>query len=159
MLPRQVASLPTITTSFSHNATGSISGIYNAAYDVWFSTSSAGDPNSGPSGGYLMVWLYRPNGRQPVGGLVSAGQTIAGADGTWDIYTGNNNGKPVISYVRQQNITSLTFDLKNFINHAVSNYPSSLSSAWYLTNVFGGFEIWSGGEGLQVQCFWVGGLG
>jgi hypothetical protein len=153
-LPRAVSSLGPVTTSLSHNADGSIAGIYNAAYDVWFSTTSAGDPNS-PSGGYLMVWLYDPPQKQPVGGLMAAGQTISGADGTWNVYTSTGSGTPVISYVRTQSTTSITFDLNAFIRHAVLNYPSNISNAWYLTNIFGGFEIWSGGVGLKITCFWV----
>jgi hypothetical protein len=155
-LPRAVSSLPTINTSFSHNADGSIAGIYNAAYDVWFSTTSSGDLNA-PSGGYLMVWLYDPTQKQPVGGMVLSGQTIAGVDGTWNIYTGTTGSpaRPVISYVRTQNTTSMTFDLRAFISHAVANYPSNVSSGWYLSNVFGGFEIWSGGIGLEVTCFYA----
>ena len=161
-LPRAVTSLPSITTSFSHNATGSIGGIYNAAYDVWFSTTASGDPGN-PSGGYLMVWLYRPTQKQPVGGVRAAGQTIAGADGTWNVYTCTptatdtcSNNRPVISYVRTTSTTSLTFDLRNFINHAMSNFPANVPTSWYLSNIFAGFEIWSGGVGLQVSCFWIG---
>jgi hypothetical protein len=153
-LPRPVSSLPTITTSLSHNADGSIPGIYNAAYDVWFSKNPTGDANN-PSGGYLMVWLYSPTQKQPVGGMVAAGQTIPGVDGYWNVSTGTTNNVPVISYVRQQNTTSMTFNLTAFIADAVAKYPGTIQSGWYLSNVFGGFEIWSGGTGLQVTCYYV----
>jgi hypothetical protein len=155
-LPRAVNTISAINTSFSTNANGSIAGIYNAAYDVWFSTSSAGEPSAGsPSGGFLMVWLYKPTQKNPIGGLQWSGQTIPGADGTWNIYSGYNGNKPCISYVRSSTTTSLTFDLNNFIKDAVNNRNGAISNSWYLTNVFGGFEIWSGGTGLQVSCFYV----
>jgi cellulose 1,4-beta-cellobiosidase len=149
-----VSSLPTITTSLSHNADGSIAGIYNAAYDVWFSVNSNGDPNN-PTGAYLMVWLYTPVSRQPNGGMVASGQTIPSVDGTWNVYSGTSNGRPCISYVRTPNTTSLTFDLHAFISDAVNKYPGTVLNSYYLTNVFGGFEIWSGGTGLQVTCYYV----
>jgi hypothetical protein len=151
-LPRAVSSLGPITTRMTHNANGSVPGIYNASYDVWFSTTSAGDA-SGPSGGFLMVWLWDPSQKQPIGSRQAAGVTISGADGAWDVWVGTNGGRPCISYVRTQAISSLTFDLNQFIRDAVNR--GSIQNSWYLSNVFGGFEIWSGGVGLNLQCFYV----
>jgi hypothetical protein len=152
-LPRAVNSLGTITTRMSHNAGASIAGVYNAAYDVWFSTTSAGDTGTRPSGGFLMVWLYDPPQKQPVGTNRWPGVSIGGASGTWDVWLGGS--PPVISYVRTQAINSLTFDLNAFIRDAVQNRSGSIQNTWYLTNVFGGFEIWSGGTGLMLNCFYV----
>src|SRR5690606_5131245 len=75
-LPKQVSSITSIDTSWSHNG-GSVTGTYNAAYDVWFSTSASGDAQS-PSGGYLMVWLYDPPNAQPIGSVMASGVTIPG---------------------------------------------------------------------------------
>jgi hypothetical protein len=152
-LPKAVTALGTVMTRFSHNADGSVPGIYNAAYDVWFSTTSAGDATT-PSGGYLMVWLWDPPEKQPVGSVRWSGVTIPNVSGTWDVWLGTG-AKPVISYVRTTPIASLTFDLNLFIQDAVQNRPGSIQSSWYLTNVFGGFEIWNAGAGLQVNCFSV----
>jgi cellulose 1,4-beta-cellobiosidase len=151
-LPKQVSALGTIDTGFSHNA-GSVSGTYNAAYDVWFSTGSGGDSGS-PSGGYLMVWLYDPDGAQPIGTRVDTNVSIDGASGTYDIWFGQNGGKPCISYVRTATANSLKFDLNKFIQHAVGR-GDSIQSSWYLTNVFAGFEIWSGGVGLKTTAFYA----
>jgi hypothetical protein len=63
-------------------------------------------------------------------------------------------GRPVVSYVRTQATTSLTFDLNAFIRDAVAR-PNGIQNSWYLSNVFGGFEIWSGGTGLMLNCFYV----
>jgi hypothetical protein len=156
-LPKAVSSLTSVMTSFSHNGmgAGTIAGVYNTSYDVWFSTTSAGDAGS-PSGGYLMVWLYDPPTKQPVGSSRWPNVTIPGVEGTWNVWLGTlGSTRPVISYVRTQPIASMTFDLNSFIQDAVNNRTGSIQAGWYLTNVFGGFEIWSGGTGLEVTCFYV----
>ena len=150
-LPKLVSSIASVETMWSNNA-GSVGGSYNAAYDVWFSTSAAGDTGA-PSGGYLMVWFYKPPDAQPLGGVVSSGVAISGASGSWDVWVGTNNGKPCISYVRTQAIGSLTFDLNQFIKDATTKYGQPIKSNWYLTNVFAGFEIWRGGVGLKTLDF------
>jgi len=152
-LPKQVSALGKVMTGWSNNAGPAVSGIYNAAYDVWFSTSAAGDPEA-PSGGYLMVWYYKPSGAQPIGNVMKMGITIAGVSGTWDVWEGPNNGKPVISYVRTQSINSLEYDLNLFIKDATDN-QSVIQKSWYLSNVFAGFEIWSGGVGLETTSFYA----
>jgi len=73
--------------------------------------------------------------------------------------SGPNSGAPVVSYVATSKLNTLTYDLKNFINHAVTNSYGILSTR-YLTDVFAGFEIWTGADatangGLQVTNFTV----
>jgi hypothetical protein len=153
-LPRAVSaitagSLSTSWTWAANNATGS----YNAAYDVWFSTSASGEPAaSSPTGGFLMVWFHKPTANQPIGAQVATA-TVGGKN--WNVWYGNNsgNGKPCVSYVAQQSLNSLTFSLGDFIRDAVTN--SHLQNSWYLTNVFAGFEIWNGGVGLETTDFAV----
>jgi Glycosyl hydrolase family 12 len=152
-LPKAVSSLTTVPTAWSNNA-GSVSGTYNAAYDVWFSSGSGGDNGANsPSGGYLMVWFYKPSsGGQPIGSVQASGVSISGS--TWDIwYGGTQNGVPVISYVKTASTTSLSFDLNVFIKDAVANRPNTIKSGMALTNVFAGFEIWNGGAGLKTNNY------
>jgi cellulose 1,4-beta-cellobiosidase len=156
-LPLAVSSITKtgINTSWSWTKSSSTTGSYNAAYDVWFSTSSGGDA-AGPSGGYMMVWFHMPSTDYPIGGnggQPNASGTVAGK--TWNIWYGNNSGdsKPCVSYVAQTEISSMTFNLGEFINDAVTR--GYVKSSWYLTNVFSGFEIWSGGNDLQTTDFTV----
>ncbi len=149
-----------IQTSWSYDDSTVASGSsYNASFDVWFSTGSGGDPSaSAPSGGYLMVWYYKPSDNQPVGATIPNGSvTIAGKQ--FNIWYGLNNGKPVVSYVAQQKINSWSFPLGAFIKDAASRTCSGsttcIGSSWYLTNVFAGFEIWKGGVGLATTDFGV----
>jgi hypothetical protein len=150
-LPKQVSALGTVQTSWTWASNGA-SGSYNATYDVWFSTSAAGDPASTtiPSAAYLMVWLYKPTDNQPAGNS-TASATIAGKN--WNLWVGTSNGKPCYSYVAQQNLNSLSFDLNLLIQDAVAR--KYIQPTWGLTNVFAGFEIWSGGVGLQTTDFAV----
>ena len=159
-LPKAVSELVSVPTTWTWNDVGvasdTVNNQFNATYDVWFSTTAAGDPGS-PSGGYLMVWLYDP----PLGNPMSSGQapypftnvTVPGVSGTWDVFLGLNNSKPVISYIRRQATYGMTFDLNAFIQDAVNNRPGSIEASWYLTNVFIGFEIWRGGVGVETTGF------
>ena len=151
-LPRAISAMKSVQTAWSNNA-GSVSGTYNATYDVWFSTSSAGDNGAGtPSGGYLMVWFYKPSSAQPIGSVQASSVSISGK--TWDVwYGGQQNGKPVVSYVATSPLTSFSFDLKAFIDDATSKRSGTITTSMALTNVFAGFEIWSGGAGLKTNNF------
>jgi hypothetical protein len=151
-LPKQVSTITTIPTKFSYTKNG---GNYNATYDVWFSANKpAGRYNDGISG-FVMVWLYKPSGNQPIG---SVKRTASIAGKTWDVWvgprggSGSNSNAPVVSYVIQGAVTSLSFDLKQFIADASMN---GIMSSWYLTDVFAGFEIWDGNgtTGLGVSEF------
>jgi hypothetical protein len=155
-MPKAVSSLGTVLTTWNWSDNGAIADTasnFNAAYDVWFSTNASGD-SKGPSGGYLMVWYYA-KGCQPVGALQDAGHLIDGLPGCWNVWVGtnSNDGKPVISYQHQGALMSFGFDLNLFIKDAAKNYPGYMSNSWYLTNIFTGFEIWSGGSALQSTSF------
>jgi hypothetical protein len=159
-LPKQVSALTSVPTTWVWNDNGlmadTATNVWNSAYDVWFSTNPAGEPSAfGPSGGYLMVWLYDPPTAQPIGRVMYPGVTIEGVDGTWDVWVGTNGSRPCISYVRTEPSLVLSTDLNFFVQDAVMNRPSTISSDWYLSNVFIGFEIWSGGAGLETTSFCV----
>jgi hypothetical protein len=167
-MPKAVASLGTVLTTWNWADNGlsndATNNVFNAAYDVWFGTSQNSEVSlSTPSGGYLMVWLYA-QGCQPVGAIKTAGLTIAGVPGCWNVWMGAYNGRPVITYQHQGMIQSLGFDLNLFIKNAYNSsytttdtstntkYSSASYKNWYLTNIFTGFEIWKGGVGLETRA-------
>jgi hypothetical protein len=157
-LPKQVSALSSVPTTWIWSDNGlmadEVANIWNSTYDVWFSTIPQGEPDAfGPSGGYLMVWLYDPPSAQPIGRVMYPGVTIEGVDGTWDVWVGPNGGRPCISYVRTEPSHVLSTDLNFFIRDAVENRPATILNEWYLTNVFIGFEIWQGGAGLETTSF------
>jgi hypothetical protein len=165
-LPKQISAIGSINTSFTWSG-GTSGGDYNAAYDVWFARSSptAGSYNDAISG-FLMVWLYKPGSRVPIGSIKRTA-TIAGR--TWNVWVGprgntstgtDDANRPVVSYVAQSTVNTLTFNLKDFITDAVNNGAADQSSggtsqafanSWYLTDVFAGFEIWSGSNATGLH--------
>jgi hypothetical protein len=159
-LPRAISQIAAgqVQTSFTWSDTG-VSGSYNAAYDVWFSTTQAGDPSaSAPSGGFLMVWFNDSPQNQPIGSAIPNGSVTIGGK-QFSVWYGLNGSKPCVSYVAQQNFYSWTFSLGDFIRDATTRdcqgTTKCVNPSWYLTNVFAGFEIWNGGVGLEVKDFGV----
>ena len=160
-LPRAISQIGanSLQTSFTW-AQNSAAGDYNAAYDVWFSTGAGGDPAaSAPSGGFLMVWFYDPPINQPIGiAIVNGGAVMIGGR-QFTVWYGTNMGKPCVSYVANQRIDSWTFSLGDFIRDAstrtCSGSTTCLNPSWYLSAVFAGFEIWTGGTNLEVKDFGI----
>ncbi len=133
----------TVQTSVSMSYPGS--GIYDAAYDIWFDPTPRRDGQN--TGAEIMVWLNHTGSVQPVGSRVGTAN-IAGA--TWDVWFGNI-GWNVISYVRTSPTNSISFAVRNFYDDTVNRGYGQRS--WYLTSVQAGFEPWVGGAGLAVNNF------
>jgi hypothetical protein len=159
-LPKQVSALTSIPTIFSTNADQKGSSSYNATYDVWFTQSNSlvtgGNPGAG--GAYLMVWLFMPTDKFPRGTKRATGSIVTGVPGGWDVWyepsTSPTSSDKIdcVSYVASAKLASLEFDLNNFIKDAVSsNY--GVTNSQYLSIIFAGFEVWGGGDGLQVKKF------
>jgi hypothetical protein len=156
-LPKAVSALTAVPTIISTNVDQKGSASYNAAYDVWFTASSATlgckDADPGPGGAFLMVWLFMPSDKQPRGSIKVRGGTVDGVTGDWDVwYDPENKPRPCVSYVAATKTPSLSFDLNNFIKHAIAN-SLGVTSSQYLSIVFGGFEVWGGGDGVQLKQF------
>ncbi|HMA97284.1 MAG TPA: hypothetical protein VKP30_31580 [Polyangiaceae bacterium] len=166
-LPKQVSALKSVPTILSTDASAHDTSNYNATYDVWLTAASSPLPEAasdpGGDGALLMVWLYKPSGRQPRGGKCSANgctpdqpnHTVAGvSQSTWDVWLGPGGGgrAPCVSYVSTQPLDSLSFDLNKFIQDAVAN-NYFVKSSMYLSIVFGGLEIWGGGDGVQITKY------
>jgi cellulose 1,4-beta-cellobiosidase len=165
--PTKISALGSVNSTFKWS--GKSSGDFNTSYDIWFSKTipTAGSYNDAISG-FIMVWLYKPGSRQPIGSVVRPNVTIGG--NTFDVWAGPRGNtstgtdpasRPVISYVAKSTVTSFSGDLKAFFDDAVkagdtaNGISPAFSADWYLTDVFGGFEIWSGGAGLKCDEFTV----
>jgi len=135
-----------INTSVSMTYPGS--GVWDAAYDIWFDPTPRTDGQN--TGAEIMVWLNHQGSIQPVGSRV-ASVSLAGS--TWDVWFGNV-GWNVVSYVRTSATGSLNFAVNTFYSDAISR--GFAQRAWYLTSIQAGFEPWVGGAGLAVTAFSVG---
>jgi hypothetical protein len=155
-LPKQVSSLTSVPTIFSTNSDSMGISNYVADYDVWLTPTSAvlgSTANSPPAGGaFLMVWLFKPSDKQPRGVAIANGRMIDGVPGSWTVWADTAN-PPCVSYVSDTRRAELQFDLNLFIQDAVKQKYGNISSSQYLNVVFAGFEIWSGGDGMQVKRF------
>lgn len=159
-LPRQVTELSSVPTVFRTNGAQFGMDYYNAAYDVWLTSSAAGVPNGqydpGRGGAYLMVWTFDPENKRPRGPGEEpqfAAMTVPGVTGKWDVWV-DDTDPPCISYVATEPVDNLGFDLKHFIDDSVQN-GYGITSEMFLAVVFAGFEVWSGGDGLRVDEFCV----
>ncbi len=150
-LPRALNALTSVRTGWKWQPNGN-TGEYNAAYDVWIGDAS------GNLSGYLMVWLRDPSRQQPAGKLTEFDVTdINGLPGTWDIWTGMVNGRPITNYVRPEDadVTEIQFDMMDVIRDATAR--GYMVPGDTLMSVAIGFEIWNGPvENLQTLDFYVG---
>jgi hypothetical protein len=139
-LPAALDSMTSLRTGWSWKANGN-NGEYNAAYDIWLGTSEARSSFSG----YLMVWYREPAGQQPAGSPTShRGISVTNVPGTWDIWTGQVGGRPIINWVRAegQDTPSMEFDILDFVRDAESRGLTVPGS--HVLSVAVGFEIWNG---------------
>ncbi|MDF3066140.1 MAG: putative glycine-rich protein [Polyangiaceae bacterium] len=150
-LPKAVSALASLRTGWRWNAGGN-AGQYNAAYDIWLSTSA---DISGHSS-FLMVWLRDPPGQQPAGQKRVNNIAVTNAPGFWNIWVGVVGGKPCISYVRAegQDSPELEIDAMDFIRDAAARAIDLPGST--VLSVAVGFEIWAGPvAGLKSEDFYV----
>jgi hypothetical protein len=156
-LPIQIGQIQNIPTTFAHNASNQDA---NATYDVWFAAQPPTAEYQTATGAFLMVWTHKPGNRNAIGNQTRTAniggetwQVVVGLRSEGGASTGGDADAPVISYLSTRTIPNYTFDLKDFIQDAVD--AGDLNGNFFLTDVFAGFEIWSGGQGLSVDNFEV----
>jgi hypothetical protein len=149
-LPRAISEITSLKTGWRWAANGN-TGAYNAAYDIWLGTATG-------FGMYLMVWLRDPPGEQPAGSpnMAHQGVTVANVDGTWDLWTGSVNNRPIINWVRREgtDIPEIEFDVMDFIRDA--QMRGLTLTGTQVNAVAVGFEIWQGPvTNLESTDFYV----
>jgi len=136
-LPIQVPDVTSAPTTWNISGTGA-SGIWNAAYDIWFVEGTSNKLE-------MMIWINYKGGCQPAGSK----QTTTSIGGhTWDVWY---NGSSVLSYKIVNVTNSVSLDIKDFMNDAVSR--GWLNTAWDFGAFEAGFEIWTDGSGLTSNSF------
>ncbi|MFI0901219.1 cellulose binding domain-containing protein [Streptomyces sp. NPDC020983] len=142
-LPAQLSQISSAPTSISYNFVNN--AVFDAAYDIWLDPTPKTD---GVNKTEIMVWFNHVGSVQPVGSKVGTAN-VGGR--SWDVWTGNNGGNDVISFVAPSAISSWNFDVKAFANETISR--GMAQNSWYLTSVQAGFEPWQNGAGLAVTSF------
>ncbi|MES1186439.1 MAG: hypothetical protein ABUL60_21690 [Myxococcales bacterium] len=151
-LPVQISAIKSLPSTLRYSGS---TGSFNATYDIWFANSPPTAEYKDGINGFVMIWLRDPGGKQPIGSVQASNVMVAGMP--WNVWVGPRgdgpagpNNAPVVSFVnptedndsRAQSFKDV--DLKAFFT-AAATY--GIPSTMYLTDVFGGFEIWSGGSG------------
>lgn len=122
-------------------------GDFNVAYDVWLDPTPRREGAN--TGAELMIWLDRTDRVQPIGAQEA---TVEVAGTRWAVWTGENHGTPVISYVREEPTdTVIDLPISEFVTEATQR--GVVEPTWFLTNIQAGFEPWIGGEGLSTDAF------
>jgi hypothetical protein len=151
-LPKAISEMTSLKTGWRWAPNGNDNGEYNAAYDIW-----VGDATRFT--GYLMVWLRDPPGFQPAGdkNAMHQGITVANVPGTWDIWNGSVNGRPIVNWVRREGMDSheIEFDVLDFARDAEMR-GLTIPGSTHIRAVAVGFEIWEGPvKALQSLDFYV----
>jgi len=144
-LPMQVSSISSASTSINYSFVNGAT--YDAAYDIWLDSTPR---TNGVNQTEIMIWFNRVGPIQPVGSATGSAN-IGGR--SWTVWTGNNGGNNVVSYVAPSAINSWSFDVLAFARDTISRGYGN--SSWYLTSIQAGFEPWNGGTGLAVNSFSV----
>jgi hypothetical protein len=146
-LPKQVGRLPYwANTSFSWRSNGA-QGSWNASYDIWFDTRN--QITTEDNGAELMIWLKTNVGYADQ--LVRVGKH-------WFYFSHWRPCDPsgiCWNYVRFI-FTGVLGGVKNlwlmpFIRYAEAR--GLISPSWWMTSVHAGYELVSGGKGLETTWF------
>jgi hypothetical protein len=128
---------------------------WDCSYDIWFNSSTSGDQNNGVGTGLeVMVWLNHQGSVQPAGSEIATNVTVGGQ--IYNIWSGTSSTGAVVTFELSTGTTGLDLNLEPLAAYAISN--GYMSTSWDLYDVEAGFELFSGGAGLQATSFSVSAL-
>jgi cellulose 1,4-beta-cellobiosidase len=142
-LPILVSDIATAPVAWSVDVNGA-GGAWNSAYESWFSKAGGTVPDAAE----LMIWINSKGGMKPRGSPLAT-VSIAGAE--WDVYFDERSDWNYIAYKKVKPALKVIFDLKDFIDDAVSR--GYIKTSWYLDSMEAGFEIMRDGQGLTNNSF------
>ena len=150
-LPKKVRTLPA-AASMSWNWRGNPPGYWNAALDLWFSKY---DQITGQDdGAELMIWTRTPAGYGSTPG-VDFRHVKIGKHWYWFTAWRAHHGPLSWWYIQFRTPATVhgvhQLWMRPFIKYAEQRHL--LKPSWWLTSVHAGYELWSGGRGLQTTWF------
>ena len=156
-LPIQESQLETATTSV--DTVEVPTGNYDVSYDIWFNQTPTVLPaqNNQPNGAEIMIWINHNGTPVPNGSKVAGSVTIAGS--AWDVWIGTEGTTTtwnIVTYVQNTPTSSVkNLDLAQFFTDAQIRQTTGgaqvLNPSWFLIDVEMGFEVWDGGQGLEIS--------
>ncbi|WP_020476515.1 GH12 family glycosyl hydrolase domain-containing protein [Zavarzinella formosa] len=138
-LPKMIGALGSIAVDYSLSI--SATGAYNAAFDIWITSSPQADEASIRT--EVMVWVCR-RGLNPAGG---SSQLFDTPYGQMRIYEATMDAWKYVACVLENELLAATMDLKFFIDFLVD--AGRITSGQYLASVEFGNEI-AFGQGETV---------
>lgn len=143
-LPLRSSSIVSIPATWDwSDADAETSADFLPLFSLWFTSTTEGSI-SGPEKS-LDIWLFKPGNHNPSGSVIAGNVVIEST--TWTVWRDGSN----IAYAASSEQPSVNFDLKAFVDDAVSR--NTISGTDYLHDVIAGFRIWSGGAGLSSSNF------
>jgi cellulose 1,4-beta-cellobiosidase len=155
LLPMQVSTLSTVTSSWDFHVGGTVSDQYDVAYDIWFCPDEGCGPSGFANGTELMIWLDYKNvtGWQNDLGPV----TLAGHN--WEVWQATMGSSPsswtYLAYMIQPStVTSVAdLDLGAFFRDAAAR--GIIQNSWYLYAIQAGNELRTGAIPYDSNSFSV----
>ena len=144
-VPQKLSALHSVPTTWSYSAG---SGTYDAAYDVWFGSTTGGTTPALE----LMIWVG-DEGPQPAGSDTNRAVSIGGS--SWEVWKGTVSSWPYIAYRSKSPSAAATvsLDLNAFFKDAQAH--EGVSGNWYLWGVQAGFEIYRASSTFSTTAFSV----
>lgn len=147
-LPVRLSDNRSVRTGWTYRVTNTGAATMNVAYDLWLHTRPDPTWEHNPSD-EVMIWLHRTGGAAPVG---TRQATVRLGGASWDLYRGNI-GWNVFSFVRTSNTSSVTLDLRDFLNDLSGR--GWLPRDKYLTSVQAGTEVFVGQGRLDTDSYYT----
>jgi len=144
MLPMQVSSLSTVTSSWDFSVGGTASDKYNVSYDIWFCPDQSCGASGFPNGTELMIWLDHKN----VSGWKTDLGSVSLAGHTWEVWqattgSGSNSWTYLAYMIHTPTVTSVRdLDLDAFFQDAATR--GFIQPSWYLYAIQAGNELRTG---------------
>jgi hypothetical protein len=144
---KQINSINSAMTSFTFNPPAG-SDQWDAAYDIWLSSSTP-NPNA-VDGSFteLMIW-FNWAGVNPATGQTGNPHTFTSLSGSWQAFHGNIGWNYVAFRRTVGNNGQTGIDLKEVINYAVSQ--GYITGNPYLLGIQAGFELYHVSPGASVS--------
>jgi hypothetical protein len=124
------------------------SGSFGVGYDLLLHDTATPDESSPPTD-EVMIWLHRSGDVRPPGSKVETAM-IGGT--TWDRYRGTTD-RPVHTFVRRANVSSVTLDLVGFLTRL--REARELDPDEYLTGVDAGVQVLRGSGQLSTDSYYT----
>ena len=148
-LPIQLSQITRVDTKFAWSGTTTS---FAACYELWLANSTPTTTYLDALDGFVRLWLHAPSDEQPLG--TQQGEVVA-AGQAWEVWVGPRgegpagyNPAPVVTFVARSDVPAMTFDLAEFLD-AAADY--GIHPSLYLTDVFFGFQIFTGGAGEDLS--------